>query len=436
VTELRFRLAPAAPRGRETGPALAAETCFMPDANPARGHYLPLRKSDLIDLLCAEPDLAAEDRDRFARFCGLIVDTFHAQYQRHLEKLKRAYAPFDPDSDAVPLKQLTDEERQQALDDLFNEFTWLMERANFRRLGEEAVEEALHGVTEWGVPMDVDLGVFDRYAIFARGDTMGKRYRRGWWGFGRLEEVEVPVYQRLVMIMKLRPHKRLPPPVDTENVHLKAFKDIPKVDLEMLLPGARIRLRPIDHGFITFPLLTGVFLTFWAVLKPVLWGVLLALGLNALGETLGLDPRQTGIASLTISGLAVVTFTYGYRSYYSYTTTKTKYSLQLTQSLYFQNLDCNGGVLYRLLDEAEEQECREAILAYFFLWHHAGPEGWTLADLDARVEEYLRQRAGVEADFEVDDAVAKLERLDLVERAGDRYRARRLECALRVLGEK
>src|SRR5262249_40365585 len=107
---------------------------------------------------------------------------------------------------------------------------------------------------------------------------------------------------------------------------------------------------------------------------------------------------------------------------------------QLTQSLYFQNLDCNGGVLYRLLDEAEEQECREAVLAYFFLWHHAGPEGWTLADLDARVEEYLRQRAGVEADFEVNDAVAKLERLDLVERGGDRYRARRLECALRVPG--
>jgi len=51
---------------------------------------------------------------------------------------------------------------------------------------------------------------------------------------------------------------------------------------------------------------------------------------------------------------------YGYKSYHSHTVKKTRYSLQLTKSLYFQTLDSNAGVLFRLLDEAEEQECREA----------------------------------------------------------------------------
>ena len=44
-----------------------------------------------------------------------------------------------------------------------------------------------------------------------------------------------------------------------------------------------------------------------------------------------------------------------------------------------RNLDDNAGVLFRLLDEAEEQEAREAMLAYFFLWRHAQAEGWSAA---------------------------------------------------------
>lgn len=59
---------------------------------------------------------------------------------------------------------------------------------------------------------------------------------------------------------------------------------------------------------------------------------------------------------------------YGVRSFYGYLNTKQKYQLNLTESLYYQNLDNNAGVLFRLLDEAEEQEAREAMLAYFFLW--------------------------------------------------------------------
>ena len=50
---------------------------------------------------------------------------------------------------------------------------------------------------------------------------------------------------------------------------------------------------------------------------------------------------------------------YGYKTWYSFQVSKQTYTLQLTQSLYYQNLDNNGGVMFRLLDEAEEQETRE-----------------------------------------------------------------------------
>jgi len=95
------------------------------------------------------------------------------------------------------------------------------------------------------------------------------------------------------------------------------------------------------------------------------------------------------------------------RSFYGYVQTKQKYQLTLAQSLYFLNLDNNAGVLFRLLDEAEEQECREALLAWHFLWRNPRPDGWSETELDEQVEAYLRRSAGVDVDFEVTDALAQ-----------------------------
>src|SRR5262245_14811587 len=97
-----------------------------------REHYIPLRRSDLVDLLCADKGLAPADREAFRQFCRLVAATYHFEYQEKLEELKTEYAPFDPDAVTVQVKKLTPEERQGRLDDLFGRFTWLMERANFK----------------------------------------------------------------------------------------------------------------------------------------------------------------------------------------------------------------------------------------------------------------------------------------------------------------
>jgi hypothetical protein len=114
---------------------------------------------------------------------------------------------------------------------------------------------------------------------------------------------------------------------------------------------------------------------------------------------------------------------YGYKTWYSFQVSRQTYTLQLTQSLYYQNLDNNGGVMFRLLDEAEEEETREILLAYFYLWRHAGEEGWTAAELDDFVEAELEKRLGVQIDFEIDDAVSKLKRVGLVTETDGRFHA-------------
>jgi hypothetical protein len=382
-----------------------------------REHFIPLRKSDLVQLLVKDKRLSLQERDPFRQFCILVSSVFHFEYLQQLEALKDDYAPFDPDADTKPLKPLPPDERRKCQDELFDKFTALMERANFKRFTPDEVKATLQVITgELGIATEVDMSLFERLEMFARGDVVGKRYRRPPWKFWQQEEIPVPMYQRLVIIVKLKPHRRIDRDINTDAVYLKILKNIPKVDLNMLLPGARVRLSRLDKALIIYPLLTGVGLMVWNIFKDV-----------------GSSGQEKAGAVLTLWGIAGLLGGYGYKSYHSYQVKKQNYTLRLTKSLYYQSLDNNTGVLMRVLDEAEEQECRETFLAYFCLWKYAPPEGWTAEQLDDYVELYLEGNASLKVDFEIGDALAKLERLKIVEKIGKAYRAQPLDKALEML---
>jgi hypothetical protein len=124
---------------------------------------------------------------------------------------------------------------------------------------------------------------------------------------------------------------------------------------------------------------------------------------------------------------------YGYKQYHGYATTFQAYSLQLTRSLYYHNLDNNQGVLFHLLNEAEEQEFREAILAYYYLWRQAGEHGWTSEELDDHVEQELERLVGLQVDFEIGDALDKLVRLKVAREEDGRFFVLPLDQALETL---
>ncbi|SRR5579883_287614 len=384
-----------------------------------REHFIPLRKSDLIELLCRDKKLSAGERESFRQFCVLVSSVFHFEYLKQLEELKDAYAPFDPDADTKTLHPVSTDKRQKDEEQLFEKFAALMERANFKRLSHEEMERALQEMaTVSGIQTHVDLSMFEHLDVFVRGDVMGRISRRSWQKLFRKEEFPVALHQRLVLIVKLRPHKRLDRDIDTSRVYLKIFKDIPKVDKDMLLPGARVRLSRLDKGLIAYPLIAGIGLLIYNIVDSIFSkGV-------AVGVSLG------GIASWSV---AAALGGYGYKSYHSYQVKKQDYSLKLTKSLYFKSLDNNTGVLMRLLDEAEEQECRETFLAYFCLWKYGPPEGWTAEQLDDYVELYLEGNANLKVDFEIGDALAKLERLKIVRKIGDAYHVQPIDKALEML---
>jgi len=61
-----------------------------------REHYIPLRKSDLIELLCRDKQVPRAEIADFKQFCTLISAVFHFEYLYKLEHLKDRFAPFDP----------------------------------------------------------------------------------------------------------------------------------------------------------------------------------------------------------------------------------------------------------------------------------------------------------------------------------------------------
>jgi hypothetical protein len=136
----------------------------------------------------------------------------------------------------------------------------------------------------------------------------------------------------------------------------------------------------------------------------------------------------------TIFGLTVLiggAIGYFVKSVLSYFRTKNDYQYGLTKNLYVKNLDNNLGVLYRILNEAEEQEVSETLLAYTILWRHPDfrESGAQFRELDDAVEAFIdasvdsaetkpddleeSETKDDRVDFEVHDALGKLARLGL-----------------------
>jgi len=63
------------------------------------------------------------------------------------------------------------------------------------------------------------------------------------------------------------------------------------------------------------------------------------------------------------------------------------------------------GSLFYFMDSCEEQELKEAVLAYFFLWRY-GP--LNKGDLDILCERFLKEECGLELNYDVEDALRKL----------------------------
>jgi hypothetical protein len=187
----------------------------------------------------------------------------------------------------------------------------------------------------------------------------------------------------------------------------------------MISTLSRIGMRLLDKLMIGIPALIsgGVVLTTKMGATLLLLGSLFGFWLGTSSEPVELD--KTALIALGASIVALAG--YLWKQYSSFRNRKLKYTQALTENLYFKLLDNNAGAMYRILDDAEESECKESLLAYYFLLVSDRP--MTAKELDEAVENWMAKQLSCRLDFEIDDALAKLLKLELATSDGEFWQA-------------
>ena len=103
-------------------------------------NFIPIRKGELVDLLAGQEELNDAERGDFRRVCQLLEATFHFEYHRLLEELKRAYAALRSRCRYASDCAAAEEESHRRLSKLFENFGWLLARANFQPLSRPDIE--------------------------------------------------------------------------------------------------------------------------------------------------------------------------------------------------------------------------------------------------------------------------------------------------------
>ena len=149
-----------------------------------------------------------------------------------------------------------------------------------------------------------------------------------------------------------------------------------------------------------------------------------------LGVSASVEDKDMKTALAALSGL-VALGGFILRQWMKYQRQSLKYQIELTKNIYYRNANNNAGVFEYVIGAAEEQECKEAFVAYYFL--HTASMPLAADELEARIEAWFLTTFRVEIDFKVAEALTKLERFGLLERQGERLAVPPLDPALAAL---
>ncbi|CAD6270110.1 unnamed protein product [Miscanthus lutarioriparius] len=438
-----------------------------------REAVIPILKPKLVMRLAYLIEHEA-DRNEFLKLCKKVEYTIRAWYLLQFEDLMQLYSLFDPVSGEKRLEQqnLTSEEIETLE---FNFMTYLfqvMEKSNFKLLSDEEFDIAQSGKYLLNLPIKVDeskldkklltkyfkehphdnLAEFsDKYIIFRRGigidrttdyffiEKVDVMISRAWRSLLRvtridrlfskkqhlkpkndtkktdeinedeedpelfverirLEKIELslknlmskmtiqePTFDRMIVVYRRAGTKTKP----DRGIFVKHFKNIPMADMEIVLPEKKNpSLTPMD----------------W-----VKFLISAVIGLVTLVGSLEMPKADVWVVIAILSGV----IGYCAKIYFTFQQNMTIYQNLITKSMYDKQLDSGKGTLLHLCDDVIQQEVKEVIICYYILMEQGKA---TIQDLDLRCEELIKEEFGAECNFDVHDAIKKLEKLSIVHR--------------------
>ena len=199
-------------------------------------------------------------------------------------------------------------------------------------------------IFNWNFQVSVDSSKYDILKFWALGKETPKVrvpwYQQIMWKYTN-PPPPIQYYKRVVVAIRLKKDQKL---------ILKSFKEIPVGSLEMMLPNGKIKIRTLDKWIIG------------ATVSVASVGIIAKLVMLLAHLTQDVTPA----VSLIMIIIAV-------RAWTAYKNKRTKYLADLSSTLYFKNIANNRGLLALLVDRAEDESFKEALLAYSFLLANRPP---------------------------------------------------------------
>lgn len=393
--------------------------------DPERLRFIPFRKRDIVDLMANLPALPDGDRKPFREFCHVLQSVYHFDFHQTLETLKDLYAPYNPDRDTRIIDQLVPTDVASPKAKFTESLDQLLNAVNYEKMDQAALEAAFDESSLFKLRLKIDFDAFDDVMFYTRGEREKSDEVSALFGLVK-KQVKFLNFDRVVLAIRYKPES--PEAVQGATL-LKLFQNVPRADVEMLFPNTRIGMRLLDKMLIGVTAVIGAVAI--GMTKAVASLLLLA---TLIGFWLGLHSEQVELGQVQmvaiLAGLAGLG-SYIWKQFSNFKNRKLLFMQSLTQNLYFKNLDNNAGVFHRLVDDAEEKECKEAILAYcFLLTTGPAPNAQTL---DTAIETWFRDTQQCELNFEVSDALRKLKELGLLDEKNEQISVVSRRAVLEIL---
>ena len=385
--------------------------------------FIPYRKQDIINM-CAAELTDQKTQHSFKQFCQILSSIIHFDYHELLESLKNNYAPFDPNADTQQLTALSAAQREHCQKMFADDFAKILNAANFEKVTPQDLQDALTEESLFKVRLEVEFDDFEQVVFYRRGESQQSETITSFWGL-RKQTINFTNYDRVAVYITFKDKKyfkqkkKQPLGYEPSSTIVKLFQNVPKADLEMLFPNSEVRMRPIDKVIIGASAMVGgaVVLVTKLGASILLLSALFAFWLGWRSEPVAMTQQH-----FITFGLGLGIFGgFIFKEWSKFKNRKIKFMKALADNLYFKNLDNNAGVFHTLIDNAEDEDFKEALLAYTFLLNN--PKGLTAKSLDEKVETWFKAKYQCQLDFEISDALTKLERMGLVTHKGDKYQA-------------
>ncbi|KAM1014831.1 hypothetical protein ACFX2I_044662 [Malus domestica] len=436
----------------------------------------------------------SSDRAEFLKLCKRVEYTIRAWYLLQFEDLMQLYSLFDPVHGSQKLEQqkLSPQEIDVLEQNFLKYLFQVMEKSNFKIATNEEIEVAQSGQYLLNLPIVVDESKLDnkllrkyfnmhpcpnipdfadKYVIFRRGIGLDKTsdyfimekvdmiIARCWKYLLRLTKTEKFFSKKKEAQCKIDPKKDdniCLPDQDPEDLFVERIR-IEKMELSIqnLLCKNTIQEPTFDRIIVVYRRAStedneerGIYVKHFKNIPMADMEIVLPEKKNP-----GLTPMDwlTFVGSAVVGLVAVVTslempqidlwvifaiistvIGYFAKTYFSYQQNLAQYQNLITQSMYEKQLDSGRGTLLHLCDDVIQQEVKEVIISFYILMEQGKA---TLLDLDKRCEELIKEQFNDDCNFDVDDAVQKLEKLGIVTRDTlGRYNSVGLKRANEIIG--